>query len=175
MSASSERVKRWRKNPKDRMISAMGGCCQICGYKKSSRSLTFHHLDPKGKDFSFGSIRASPRNWDAITNELRKCVLLCQNCHGEIHDNIVDLPERFAKFDEGFKGLREKKDPRCVICGIKTLCANSCHQCAMRKRRKFDHSRMLTMKELGMNNSQIAREVGVSETAVRRAMKNIPG
>ena len=50
MSYSSEKVKQWRKNTKNRMVAAMGGCCQVCGYNKSTNALEFHHIDPKEKD-----------------------------------------------------------------------------------------------------------------------------
>jgi 5-methylcytosine-specific restriction endonuclease McrA len=54
MSYSSEKVKKWRKNTKDRMVAAMGGCCQICGYSKSTNALEFHHIDPTVKEKGFG-------------------------------------------------------------------------------------------------------------------------
>ena len=49
MSKNSEAVKRWRKNTKDRMVIAMGGCCQICGYNKTHKALEFHHINQMKK------------------------------------------------------------------------------------------------------------------------------
>ena len=102
MSENSERVKRWRKNTKIRMVDAFGGKCCICNYDKCHSNLAFHHLDPSEKDFSFGAIRGSAVSWDRIVVELRKCVMLCHNCHGEVHDGMTQLPDTLTRFDESF-------------------------------------------------------------------------
>ncbi len=54
-----------------------------CGYNKCLAALQFHHLDPKKKDF-----RISGRNitWEKIQPELDKTIMVCANCHTEIHD-----------------------------------------------------------------------------------------
>lgn len=112
MSKSSEAVKRWRTNSKNRMVQAMGGKCQICQYNKCTDALEFHHIDPKLKELKFGGIRASPIAWAKIIVELRKCILLCSNCHKEIGCGLTLLPEQYDKFDESFveyKELRPKK------------------------------------------------------------------
>lgn len=69
-----------------------GGKCIICEYSKSSRALVFHHLNPEEKDFGLSS-RGLTRSWERIKQELDKCVLLCANCHMELHDGITQLPE----------------------------------------------------------------------------------
>ena len=59
-------------------------CCEKCGYSKNSAALCFHHLDPKEKDFSLAEVsKTSSKN--AIIDEIRKCQLLCHNCHMEVH------------------------------------------------------------------------------------------
>ena len=92
MSSSSEAVKRWRLNTKDRMVQAMGGKCQCCGYNKTNKALAFHHIDPDKKDMGFGDTRANPKSWQKIIIELKKCILVCHNCHSEIHDGIENYP-----------------------------------------------------------------------------------
>lgn len=62
-----------------------GGKCAICGYNRCLLALEFHHLDPLEKDFSISSRMTS---WKAIVKELDKCVLLCANCHREVHDGL---------------------------------------------------------------------------------------
>lgn len=68
-----------------------GGKCNICGYKKCKRALVFHHIDPKTKSFGI-SARGFTRSWEKIKKELDKCIILCSNCHMEIHDGITQLP-----------------------------------------------------------------------------------
>jgi len=68
-----------------------GGQCIICKYKKCKRALVFHHVDPKKKSFGI-SARGLTKSWDKVRKELDKCVLLCSNCHMEVHDGITQLP-----------------------------------------------------------------------------------
>jgi len=79
-----------RKKLREMAIEYKGGKCQICGYNKCLQALEFHHLDPKGKDFP---LSGSTKSWDNIKKELDKCILLCANCHREIHANITQLPQ----------------------------------------------------------------------------------
>lgn len=67
-------------------IDYKGGKCVKCGYSKCSRSLVFHHLDPKDKDFppNYGMNFSIKK----LTDELDKCILICANCHGEVHDEL---------------------------------------------------------------------------------------
>lgn len=96
---NSQLVKDWRARAKVRMVKSMGGCCQICGYDKCNRALEFHHINPAEKSHSFGKIRASPQSWHVISEELKKCILLCSNCHKEVEAGITAVPETFAKYD----------------------------------------------------------------------------
>jgi 5-methylcytosine-specific restriction endonuclease McrA len=80
-----------RKKVRDMALEYKGGSCQICGYKKSKRALSFHHIDPNKKDFGI-STRGFTRSWEKTKSELDKCVLLCMNCHMEIHDGVTQLP-----------------------------------------------------------------------------------
>jgi hypothetical protein len=99
VGTNAKLVKEWRIRTKERMVRSMGGECQICGYNKSHRALEFHHLDPTQKDFGFGGMRANPKSWTLIAEELKKCILLCGNCHMEIEDGTTDLPLTFATYD----------------------------------------------------------------------------
>lgn len=64
----------------------MGGSCYICGYKKNFSALIFHHCDPKKKKFKLDIRSLSNRKISRISDELKKCVLLCHNCHAEVHN-----------------------------------------------------------------------------------------
>lgn len=58
--------------------------CALCGYKSCSASLDFHHLDPGMKRFTVGQQNIL-RNRIKFYAEMRKCILVCRNCHSEIH------------------------------------------------------------------------------------------
>ena len=64
-------------------IEYLGGCCSCCGYKKYYGALEFHHKDPSIKEFQWD--RARKLKKESIKKELDKCILLCANCHREIH------------------------------------------------------------------------------------------
>jgi hypothetical protein len=75
------------------MIVYLGGRCSECGYDRSEAALQFHHLDPETKaPFPLNS--SHNRRWEAVRAELDKCVLLCANCHAELHSNNDEMRER---------------------------------------------------------------------------------
>ena len=67
------------------LIIKMGGECSKCGYKKNVAALEFHHIDPSQKKFPLDSRHLSNTSMDKILEESEKCILLCSNCHKEIH------------------------------------------------------------------------------------------
>lgn len=81
---------RQRKNKKD-AVEYKGGRCCICGYDKCDASLDFHHLDPDAKEYTISHFHG--RVIESLKEELDKCILVCRNCHGEIHAGIVEIPE----------------------------------------------------------------------------------
>lgn len=80
-------VQRRRKELRRRAIESKGGRCQICGYDRCMEALEFHHLDSSQKDFGISS-RGITRSWAKVQEELDKCVLLCANCHREVHAGL---------------------------------------------------------------------------------------
>lgn len=80
-------VVRSRRRTKVRAVALLGGCCSACGFRSSLAALEFHHRDPRWKDFAI-SVDGVPRAWGRIVAELSKCVLLCANCHRELHAEI---------------------------------------------------------------------------------------
>lgn len=56
--------------------------CQECGYNKSPYALEFHHRDRNNKSNNVSNIRKS--SWTQLSNiveEVKKCDILCSNCH----------------------------------------------------------------------------------------------
>lgn len=78
-------VQKRRHKVKQMAVDYKGGCCEKCGYNKYVGALEFHHLDPTKKDFAI-STNGHCRAWETIKLELDKCIMLCANCHREVHD-----------------------------------------------------------------------------------------
>ena len=69
------------------LLRSKGNKCSICGYCKSMKALEFHHLDPGAKEFKLDTRGLSGASWKRILLEADKCILLCANCHREVHDS----------------------------------------------------------------------------------------
>jgi hypothetical protein len=76
-------------------VKYKGGKCVSCGYNRCLKALEFHHLDRSVKDFSISSTSSwgkySAVSEELMKKELDKCVLLCANCHREVHDGMLTL------------------------------------------------------------------------------------
>ncbi len=79
------------------VVLQFGGRCKLCGYKRNISALTFHHINPKEKSFKLDMRSLSNRKNDQIKEELKKCILLCHNCHSEIHYPQHNLVESTLK------------------------------------------------------------------------------
>lgn len=165
MSKKSEAVILWRKRFKEKLVLSMGGKCQCCGYDRCSKALEFHHIDPTQKDFSFAGIRANPKRLTALIEELKKCILVCSNCHKEIHDGVTFLPKVFSKVDENIliseNELRKRKKQQ--------LCVPK--KTPVDRRKIFlstDEINDLLESTFKGNKSALARYLNVTEAAIRK-------
>lgn len=85
VKSRSDYVISWRKRTKIKLIKYKGGECEKCGYNKCISALHFHHLNSEEKDFTISSKSLS---FDKLKNEVDKCILVCSNCHAEIHEEL---------------------------------------------------------------------------------------
>jgi len=160
------------------MVEAMGGKCQICGYDRCPEALDFHHLNPDEKDFGFGKIIASPKAVSKIIIELKKCVMLCSNCHREVHAGIIEITENPSPIKEECllaevnlkKKIKQQNGYSNAYKSSRTISSN-------KDRRKIflDTEQMIELlnTEFKGNKSALARHLNVSETAVRKKLKEI--
>ncbi len=79
---ASESVSKRRRNIKSKLVEYKGGKCEICGYNKCIDALEFHHKDPSEKDLQ---ISGKTKSFERLKEEADKCILVCANCHREIH------------------------------------------------------------------------------------------
>ena len=59
--------------------------CAKCGYDKCGASLEFHHIDPSEKDETISRMISNNYTLDLVEEEIKKCIVLCSNCHHEFH------------------------------------------------------------------------------------------
>lgn len=174
MSKQSDAVKRWRHNLKHKIVEGFGGRCMCCGYDKCESALELHHIDPSEKEFSFGHIMANPRAFETLLAEIRKCVLVCSNCHREIHSGITCCPTPI-EFKEPAKEEPDRYD-ECPICGgKKPIMQRTCsRKCAARIRTQIPWETIDLQAELKVSSvTEIADKMGISTTAVYKRMKKL--
>jgi len=85
-------VIRRRQTIRKKLVEYKGGCCILCGYDNCISALDLHHIDPKTKEFGISS-GGLTRAWSKVREEADKCILVCANCHREIHAGIAEIPE----------------------------------------------------------------------------------
>ena len=85
-------VTKRRRKLKLLLLEYKGGKCIVCGYNKTPWAMDLHHVDETKKEFSM-SVRGLTRSWERLKKEADKCVLLCANCHREVHAGIAQLPK----------------------------------------------------------------------------------
>jgi hypothetical protein len=89
-SCSSEAVHRRRRRLKSMLVAELGGRCEICGYDRYLGALEFHHRDPTEKSFGVAG-GGITRSLARLRDEVRKCALLCANCHAEVEGGVTAL------------------------------------------------------------------------------------
>ena len=90
--ASQRRSRLRKKDWMDGVKSFLG--CFVCGEEKPWR-LVWHHLDPDGRRRAAArspseGIRVgdgSRATIPQLLEEMRHCVLLCHNCHADVHND----------------------------------------------------------------------------------------
>lgn len=171
----SKAVLDWRRRTKTRIISAMGGHCALCGYSRCPDALELHHLDPDTKDFGLSGVRANPKSWANIVAELRKCVLLCSNCHREVHAGTSSVPDDAPRFNEAFVTYPAREPSLCPVCNevIPNQQKTCSPACSAKKRQKLNWDDIdLASMSLTMTNGEIASRLGVSDVTVSRRLRS---
>ena len=174
---TTEQVLTSDKRKKQRLVNALGGKCCICGYDKCLSALEFHHTDPNEKDFTIGN--NTHIAFEKALKEAKKCILVCANCHREIHAGLIDvtnfktsyIPERADEISKQIKQLKQKKLFYCKSCGaIITEKATYCQECYAKTQRRVERpSRDELKKDLrSMPMTQVGKKYGVTDNAIRK-------
>lgn len=172
-------ITKFYQQRKQRIVYAMGGQCALCGYNKNIQALEMHHINPDEKEFTFSKTQEY-HNWEELSKEMQKCVLLCANCHREVH--YPQDGEEFnlqSSYDEEksneiadiIKKEKEKTEYFCIDCGKKiSRKALRCQKCAELHNRTVERpDRELFKKEIREQPfTVIGRKYGVSDNAIRK-------
>lgn len=181
----TKEVSDFRRRRKENLIRVCGNSCAICGYHKSKSALEFHHIDASKKNYGIAA-NGTCHSLEKDLNEVKKCILVCANCHREIHDGDYTQEKLYEMqiFDNDYahslKEAKEKKFYFCQNCGkelsqqgITGLC-NTCFQ-QYRKQGRPDRE---TLKQLIRTKpfTHIGNMFGVSDNAIRKWCKaeNLP-
>jgi hypothetical protein len=169
--SNSKSVSRTQRRKKQYAVDYFGGKCSICGYSKCLQSLDFHHLDPneKGHKPSYIILRWS---WDRVVEELNKCILVCRNCHGEIHFGMFKVED----LKKHILPIIEKTCPQCQnIFRTKSVkqvhCSDRCNK-ILQRRVLRPNKEQLSKDIAELSWVGIGRKYGVSDNAIRKWARN---
>lgn len=176
---------------KTKFITYCGGKCQCCGYNKYVGALEFHHVDKDDKEIVIS--RAECIALSIIMEELKKCVLVCSNCHREIHRGITSCPTVNQLDRDTLSYLFDKKIALKPTASVTSKRINSgacsspgcqkttykgkplCNSCIAKQHTKEvgnwptdDELKIMAWK---MPTTDIGKLVGVSDKAVEKRMK----
>lgn len=186
MTNNSENVCSFVRRRKADLIELFGGKCCLCGFNAFQEALEFHHVNPEEKEFSIAS--NVMKNLESQLQELKKCILVCANCHRGIHFHCYEVPSNWKDFynEEYANVLREKleltqhgKIFHCKSCGKEiTKKAQYCVECAHYQSRKAERPTRDILKSLIRKESflHIGKIYGVSDNTIRKWCKavNLP-
>ena len=179
---SYERVKNFRIRLKERIVYVMGDSCQCCGYDRLNSALELHHLNSQEKEFTLG--QNTNISWNSAKEEIQKCILVCANCHREIHAGLIDNStlqssfniERALEIDKLVDDVKHKKITFCKSCGAEIYKGSElCIQCFAQQRRIVDRPNRTELKEMirTIPFTQIAKQYNVSDNAIRKWCKSV--
>lgn len=176
--------KYWRAQIKHRGVQFLGGICRNCGNNFEDCCYDFHHLNPEEKDFTVGNVQTNgAKSWYKVRDELKKCVLLCANCHRLVHNGLIEI-ELMPYFDNEFyewdlanyklidlkTGCPKLVDTTCPKCGgYKSPSGAQCLECAKKEQRRFNITRE-ELKEMIYTETftDIGKRYGVSDNSIRK-------
>lgn len=168
-------VKNARERLKKRIIYVMGDKCQCCGYNKCQSALELHHVNPKEKSFTVSN--NTNRGWETVVQEIKKCTLVCANCHREIEAGLIESPkisfnqERANEISQLVQDLKTHKIYYCIKCGKEISKGSTyCPECAHEQQRRAERPSRDELKYLIRNFpfTQLGKTYGVSDNAIKK-------
>ena len=158
------------------------GCqCQICGYDKNLSALEFHHIEPLKKEFGLDSRHLSNSSIDKLKSEVDKCMLLCANCHREIHHPKLEksvIKESIENLNANkIKVFSDKrKQAVCPYCGKKYDYVKGKIYCSKECRENDKHyptkEEVLRKYDELKSQEKVAKFYGLTRKIIKGIIKN---
>lgn len=180
----NEYVCKYRNKIKNKLVLIAGGCCELCGYNRCIQALEFHHFNPKDKNFGISQMNGV-KNFITLLEEIKKCCLLCSNCHQEVESGYSSIKEEnrndyliLIELEiQKYKESKELKKIDCPICGNefivrwgKKCCSKECSNESKRKVTRPSNEQLLE----GLKNSSyraLGKKYGVSGRTIKNWLK----
>ena len=128
---STETVANFRQKRKLLLVQLSGGKCSLCGYDRCLAALEFHHIDPTTKEYQLSS--GNCHSLEKDIEELHKCLLVCANCHREIHQENSLYSQEYLTSKQIFDTVKYNeildKKTYCLDCGKEISSKNQSHRC----------------------------------------------
>lgn len=202
MPSNKKRVAEWRRRTKEKATIYKGGACIVCSYNRCAAAMDFHHLDEDQKSFSIshpGLCRAWLTIKAELDKCVLLCKCChAEHHHGDLDLNAHlhksptveegDQALRDAGYDpyyalgmkvsfhEGTLHVTPKGPNTCVDCSVSiTKGSTRCRTCAGYQRpTKITWPSISELKSrlASTSYSALARELGVSDNAIRKRLKN---
>lgn len=175
--SKAEDVSNYRRRRKQNLIQVLGGKCQICGFDLFADALEFHHEDPTKKDYGISS-KGTCHDIETDLNEVKKCFLLCANCHRGVHNGYYNAPtEHIFNNELAQRLINERNDKMtaklnyCIDCHCQIdSTATRCPSCAAKARRVCERPSREDLKQLirTLSFTQIGEQFGVGDNSIRK-------
>lgn len=165
MDLDKEQLERnGRKNQRRKLVKIFGGKCMICGYSKCFAALSFHHLNPKEKEFTLGAYKS----YRSTLIEAAKCILVCNNCHTEIHQGLVKISDHKLPSKDEIQRLIDKEISLIDILETRRKAKDSCPIC---KKPKAIKNKFCSIKCSAVSRGIIQRRINWDEINLLKLLK----
>jgi arsenate reductase-like glutaredoxin family protein len=162
---------RYRNRAKKKAVEYYGGKCKLCGYNKSIFALDFHHVDPTTKEWNPAKVLSY--KWETAKKELDKCILICSNCHRELHGGNIN--NELLRSPNGTTITHTNSCKHCnkqfeTTKKHKKFCSLDCYRL---NKRKVERPSKEELQQLisEMSLEAIGRKYGISGNAVKKWAK----
>ena len=187
--ANKEKIAEFRRRRKLNLMHLCGDKCNICGYCRTVGALEFHHIIPSEKKYGISS--GNCHSLEEDIEEIKKCILVCANCHREIHDGLYSTetlqtlqifsPEQAELLIQERNDTIYGKELKCSQCGVDITRYSSsglCPACVAKNSRAVKRPSREELKNLIRTESFVAigNLFGVTDNAIRKWCKaeNLP-